>query len=353
MKKLAFIFFFIIFSFLISFSPANATITYPCGNDKFITFSENPLYLSENNTVTFIVEGNLSQGTKYLLELSGGSWEKTDTKEYQGNPLTFTEPFYIPNNVKVSLVIEDAGSNTTVCTVNETLIVDLTPPTSNDCNITINPNPADLNDIITIYLTGLQPGTQYLVSSPSLFTKSGSADNDSTLTITIEPSNRPNQEINKKYKIRVDKKVGAGEFAGWETACQTDKEIEIKENIPDDGSDPSIPGSGTFDPTQYECLGGKGFKTAIGCIPTQIGPFAQYIFNRAIPLAGSIALLLLLFGAFTLITSAGNPEKIKLGQQIITSAITGLLFIILAVFLLKLISEDVLNLPGFPPNPPR
>jgi len=326
MKKLAFIFFFIIFSFLISFSPANATITYPCGNDKFITFSENPLYLSENNTVTFIVEGNLSQGTKYLLELSGGSWEKTDTKEYQGNPLTFTEPFYIPNNVKVSLVIEDAGSNTTVCTVNETLIVDLTPPTS---------------------------GTQYLVSSPSLFTKSGSADNDSTLTITIEPSNRPNQEINKKYKIRVDKKVGAGEFAGWETACQTDKEIEIKENIPDDGSDPSIPGSGTFDPTQYECLGGKGFKTAIGCIPTQIGPFAQYIFNRAIPLAGSIALLLLLFGAFTLITSAGNPEKIKLGQQIITSAITGLLFIILAVFLLKLISEDVLNLPGFPPNPPR
>jgi hypothetical protein len=91
-----------------------------------------------------------------------------------------------------------------------------------------------------------------------------------------------------------------------------------------------------------ECM-----PTAIGCIPTRPGPFVNYVLTRAISIGAGLAFLLLLFGAFTLITSAGNPENIKKGQETITSAIIGLLFIIFSVFLLRLIGVDILKLPGF------
>lgn len=57
--------------------------------------------------------------------------------------------------------------------------------------------------------------------------------------------------------------------------------------------------------------------------------------------------MLSLWGAITIILASGNPEKINEGKEIITSAITGLLFIILSIFLLRLIGVDILQLPGF------
>ena len=71
------------------------------------------------------------------------------------------------------------------------------------------------------------------------------------------------------------------------------------------------------------------------------------IIPYAIGIGGLIAFFLMIFGGLQIILSGGNPEKVKAGKEIITSAIAGLLLIIFSVFILRLIGVDLLNLPGF------
>ncbi len=88
-------------------------------------------------------------------------------------------------------------------------------------------------------------------------------------------------------------------------------------------------------------------KTAIGCIPTEPSALVGGLLRFAAGGAGGIALLLMIFGAFRMVTSAGNPESLKAGQEQFTAAVIGLLFIIFAVLLLQIIGVDILGLPGF------
>ncbi len=94
---------------------------------------------------------------------------------------------------------------------------------------------------------------------------------------------------------------------------------------------------------------GDGIMTAIGCVPTQPAALIQGLLKVAVGAGGGIALLLMIIGAFRMIISVGNPEGVKAGHEQFTSAIIGLLFIIFAVFLLKVIGVDLLGLPGFSP----
>ena len=91
-------------------------------------------------------------------------------------------------------------------------------------------------------------------------------------------------------------------------------------------------------------------NTALGCISTKAEPgtgsFFESILRVAIGLGGGLALVLMLYGVFVVTTSAGIPDKLKEGSEVITSAITGLIFIILSVFLLNLIGINILGLPG-------
>lgn len=94
---------------------------------------------------------------------------------------------------------------------------------------------------------------------------------------------------------------------------------------------------------------GKHLWTALGCIPTDKWEeiLKKYVFEMGIGIAGAIAFLYFLYGTFLILTSAGNPEKIEEGKQIMTSSLTGLLLIIFSVLLLKIIGVDILQLPGF------
>jgi len=91
-------------------------------------------------------------------------------------------------------------------------------------------------------------------------------------------------------------------------------------------------------------------ETALGCISTKAdagsGSFFTSVIKIVVGIGGGLALLLMLFGVFIVTTSAGIPDKLKEGKEIITSAISGLIFIILSVFLLRLIGVDILGLPG-------
>lgn len=104
-----------------------------------------------------------------------------------------------------------------------------------------------------------------------------------------------------------------------------------------------------FQASCNSCLSdGQHIWTAIGCVPIKFEEIIKdYVFKTGVGIAGSIAFLYFLYGAFMILTSAGNAERIEEAKQIITSALTGLLLIIFSIFLLRVIGVDVLALPGF------
>jgi len=90
-----------------------------------------------------------------------------------------------------------------------------------------------------------------------------------------------------------------------------------------------------------------GSWTAIGCIHTDPTSLLSYILRIGIGLAGGIAFLLILFGGLQIMTSAGNPEQLNAGRELVTSAITGLLLVIFSIFLLQFIGINIIGIPGF------
>jgi hypothetical protein len=96
-------------------------------------------------------------------------------------------------------------------------------------------------------------------------------------------------------------------------------------------------------------LCGDGFvDTAIGCIPignqnSLIGFFLRW----GMGIGGGIAFLLILVAGFQIMTSRGDPNRLKAGQELMTSAIAGLLLLIFSLVILRIIGVDILNIPGF------
>lgn len=85
-------------------------------------------------------------------------------------------------------------------------------------------------------------------------------------------------------------------------------------------------------------------RTALGCLPTSPQAFVNIAIPWAIGLGSGVAFLLGLYGVLMIVISAGNPEKMQAGKEMITSAIAGLLLIVFAVMILKIIGVDILRL---------
>ena len=96
-----------------------------------------------------------------------------------------------------------------------------------------------------------------------------------------------------------------------------------------------------------QCAKSQGVLTALGCIQTSPSGLFGKVLPIFIGLAGGLAFLLILFGGFQIIMSAGNPEQLNEGRELVSSAVAGLLLVIFSVFLLKLIGYDILRIPGF------
>lgn len=90
-------------------------------------------------------------------------------------------------------------------------------------------------------------------------------------------------------------------------------------------------------------------NTAIGYITVTVKDFVQSLFGIILSIAGGIALLLIIFSGYRMITSQGNPEHLQGARETLTSAIVGLLFIIFSLVILQAIGFDVLRIPGFQP----
>jgi len=91
----------------------------------------------------------------------------------------------------------------------------------------------------------------------------------------------------------------------------------------------------------------NGVWTAIGCITTDPNNLLGSILRLGLGLAGGIAFLLILFGGLQIMTSAGNPEQLNAGRELISSAIIGLILVLFSIFLLQFIGVNIIGIPGF------
>ncbi len=94
---------------------------------------------------------------------------------------------------------------------------------------------------------------------------------------------------------------------------------------------------------------GQGIKTAIGCFPVfgSTNDFLGALLKWAVGIGSGIAFALMLYAGFMIMTASGNPERMKAGQELLTSAIAGLILLIFSIFILNFIGVDILGLDQF------
>ncbi len=91
--------------------------------------------------------------------------------------------------------------------------------------------------------------------------------------------------------------------------------------------------------------GSGGINTAIGCIPySDTNAFAGFFLRWGIGIGGGIAFLLIVYAGFMIMSSSGNPERLKAGQELLTSAIGGLILLIFSIFILRVIGVNILGI---------
>jgi hypothetical protein len=99
------------------------------------------------------------------------------------------------------------------------------------------------------------------------------------------------------------------------------------------------------------CPDKRSINTAIGCIPVNgENELLGFFLKWAIGVGGGIAFILIIYAGFMIMSSSGNPDRIKAGQELLTSAIAGVIMLIFSVFILNVIGVNILNIPGFGGN---
>lgn len=90
-----------------------------------------------------------------------------------------------------------------------------------------------------------------------------------------------------------------------------------------------------------------GLWTAIGCIPRDPTAIVENLLKVGLGMGGGVALLMILAAGFLFSISQGDPKRTGEAKELLTAAITGLLFIIFSVVILQFIGYTVLKIPGF------
>ncbi|MFW5703848.1 MAG: hypothetical protein ACOCXQ_03350 [Patescibacteria group bacterium] len=99
------------------------------------------------------------------------------------------------------------------------------------------------------------------------------------------------------------------------------------------------------------------YHTMIGCLNTSLNSFEEdaaagnvvnFLLERIIfNIAGAIAFLYLIYGAFIIMTAKGNQVQLSRGKNMIVGSVVGLIFLFSLGLILSLIGEGLLRIPGF------
>jgi len=226
-----------------------------------------------------------------------------------------------------------------------------------------NPNCIDTNSTVTINFENfkrvLNNGTEEPVNGSILLDLRSSSNvsiageyrivEDGKFSVIFGPGLTPSEDstLLKIYRVR-----GSTEFE--EMVNLKFMPIHLKCEKEDDDQSRLTPGPvnlGQYNICQgnQDCLKcfdeGKAW-TALGCIPTEPMDLVKWLFPYFLGFGGLAAFGLIVYSGFQLMISSGDPQKIQGAKETITSAVTGLIFIILSLFLLRLIGVNILGLPG-------
>lgn len=102
------------------------------------------------------------------------------------------------------------------------------------------------------------------------------------------------------------------------------------------------------------------FYTMIGCINTNFGGTSegftsssaagsviQRLLTVIFSIAGGIAFLYFIYGSFLILTTQNDPERLNHGKRVIIGSLIGVAFTLSSVFILNLIGNNILKIPGF------
>lgn len=156
-----------------------------------------------------------------------------------------------------------------------------------------------------------------------------------------------NELLSKNGGVMPECFVGTCEIVAGERKCVPEKASAICERYIDDENYDAYSKCDTCMKQNLDFGKSNKFYSAIGCIDTSFEGIIGQVFTLGIGAAGMIALGCIIYSAFIMQTSMGNPEQLQKAQENVTSCITGLILIILSIFILRVLGVDILRIPGF------
>lgn len=326
-------------------SQVNAAMN--CGN--FTINIDNPLYMEElGKDFSVSVSGPFAAGEEYKLQL--GALSTTDSVSPSGNNANFTlwVPDWVDRELKLIRVL-DNNLTQEVCSAG-TLQVLNEDPVYNDCSISMSPSSPALNQATSISVSGLEPDASFTIK----FDYIGGTSDSATVTsnsyglasASFTPRRTGEGRIIVSYSGVGGQELCREQFTIYESEEEAEMESQGLEKVSVNICT-HIPADAPND-ARSKCEGcTDGVWTALGCISINLSEFMKTIFKIAISLGGGFAFLLLIYGAFMLTTSAGDPKNAENARGIITGAITGLLVIIFAAVILQIVGVEILQIPEF------
>lgn len=91
----------------------------------------------------------------------------------------------------------------------------------------------------------------------------------------------------------------------------------------------------------------NGVSTDLGCIPNDPFQFVSTFYGIGLSLIGGVAILFIIYGGYTILTSQGDPNQLGKGKSYIYYAIAGILLAIFGFIFVEVIAVDILHIPGF------
>ncbi|MBP8591044.1 hypothetical protein KBI33_01060 [Candidatus Shapirobacteria bacterium] len=323
----------IFFRFYLSY-PGTAIAANSCSS---VTVSPGRL---GNNTLTIRSEQIVKEEEYQISIDGGGAIPNVDISEKakEGKILEVIHNFTYIGDYKIKLEYSD-GTN--ICEG------DISIKPSTNCKWEITPDKPFKNTRIDVKVTNIsdvipQGDFQIKVAKPDnnedRFEKNKSA-------VSLEP------KLSGSYYFRLYSLAGGG--ATNYLACSIHVFVGPNAENPGYIGQPQIGGPDTevYDICQGDeacsnCFSNGNAWTAFGCIPTDPMNLVKWLFPYLLGFGGLAVFGLIVFSGIQIIISSGDPQKIQGAKETITSAITGLIFVILSLFLLRLIGVDILGLPG-------
>lgn len=87
--------------------------------------------------------------------------------------------------------------------------------------------------------------------------------------------------------------------------------------------------------------------TDFGCLPNDPVGFVQKFYGIGLAFVAAVALLALIWGGYSIMTSRGDPHRVNIGKSYIYYAIAGLLLAIFGYVFIQTVMVDILHVPGF------